>query len=334
MRLVVFLLITLLLFGDEYDDLDFDTSNFEKKIFEYQGYIRSDNTLIYSDTTNREIVSSKNEFNLRADLDYEWVNLHGDYSYFYNKTEGTPSQNISTLNELYQHFGDEKNSLSVGKKVLRWGKGYAYSPLAFFERPKNPIYPELSREGYLMAHTNFTRTPSSFIDNYTLTLLAVPDTNDNRELFEHTDSKVAAKLYMLIGESDIDVIVANRVFGVDFSTNATTALELHGDFGYKESQSSYLAGLRYQSKTDVTIIAEYTKTFENDTFIYLKATQKEPFDIVYSSLYFVGIEELDDDAYRLQAGGTYDFKNGFTGDVTLLATDESYGGKFIVYYYF
>jgi hypothetical protein len=184
-----------------------------------------------------------------------------------------------------------------------------------------------------MTHAQFTRTPSSMVENYTLSLVALPDVHGNETLLKETPSKIAAKLYVLMAQSDIDIIVGNNIFGADISTNVTPALELHADYGYKASESSYVAGLRYQSQNDLTIIAEYTKSYEKEKFFYLKATQKEPFELLYSSLYAVAIKELHEN-YRLQAGMTYDFKNGMTADAALMKSSESYGGKCILYYYF
>lgn len=335
MRVLLFLLFSAVLVAEEYDEFEFDSDNFEKKVLEYQGYIRSENSLLHTDREDRGVLKTNNEFNLKADLDYEWLNVHADYSLFYRHSEYDRAQTDSTLNALYQRFGDERQSLSIGKEVLRWGKGYAYSPVAFFERAKDPIYPELSREGYSMAHGKFTRTLSSGpITNYTVTLLALPDIDDNAQLFEHTDSRYGAKLYLLLDETDIDIIVADDAYGADFSTNATEGLELHGEYAYKVSQESYLAGLRFQSNTDLTFIAEYMKTFEGDKLIYLKASQKEPFDIVYSSLYALYIDDVDGSLYRFQAGGTYDLKNGLVTDLALIDSDQGHGAKFIVYYYF
>ncbi|MEA3374498.1 MAG: hypothetical protein U9Q62_12510 [Campylobacterota bacterium] len=329
------LLLGIALMAGEYDDLDFDTESFEKKVLEYQGYLRSDNTYQHSDPKHKKIAGINNELNLRADLDYEVIDLHADYSFFYRHAEYSSADHKSTLNALYQRFGDERQSLNMGKEVLRWGKGYAYSPVAFFERAKNPIYPELSREGYWMAHGKLTRTvEGSLLKNYTLSLIAIPDFEDNADLFEHTDSNYGAKLYMLLDKTDIDLVVAENAFGADFSSDVAEGLELHGEYARKDAKESFLGGLRFQGETDLTLIAEYMKTFEANKLVYLRATQKEPFDIVYSTLYALYINDVDDDFYRIQAGGTYDYKNGLTLDLSLLESDDGHGVKGILYYYF
>ena len=38
--------------------------------------------------------------------------------------------------------------MEAGKRTLRWGKGYAWNPIGFVERPKDPNDPDLAREGY------------------------------------------------------------------------------------------------------------------------------------------------------------------------------------------
>lgn len=38
---------------------------------------------------------------------------------------------------------------------MRWGKGYAWNPVGFVERPKDPNDPELAREGYWMASADY-----------------------------------------------------------------------------------------------------------------------------------------------------------------------------------
>ncbi len=40
-------------------------------------------------------------------------------------------------------------SFNFGKQTLLWGKGYAWNPVAFVSRPKDPDDPELAREGYI-----------------------------------------------------------------------------------------------------------------------------------------------------------------------------------------
>ncbi len=331
MRPLWWLFLPLLLTGEE--EFAFDAKSFEKQRFEHHGYLRSDNTVQWSD--NGRFSRSANELKLQGRWNESPLNLHADLSAFYRDDSRTPSDTEVLLNEFRQRFGDERESLDLGKKVLRWGKGYAYSPLAFFERPKDPIYPDISREGFWMAQAQMTRTPSdALVSAYTLDLLYLPDIGENRHHFSSTNSRGGAKLYLLAGQSDIDLIVAENAFGADISSDVGNGLELHADAGMKRGESSTLLGLRYQSPTDLTLIAEWFHTYEDERYRYLKATQKEPFGWVYSSFYALWLDQENSSAYRLLVGGTYDFKNGFTCDLAYVRTDTADAAKAILYFYF
>ena len=332
-RAAAALLLALSLAAGEYDDFDFDAASFEKRTFAYQGYLRSDNS--YGGTTGTRLLESSSELNVEADLDKTPLNLHLDASLTYRCSDDGSEASDALLNALVQRFGDEHASLSLGKEVLRWGKGYAYSPVAFFERSRELLYPERSREGYWMAHAQMTRTfDKGPVANATLSLLALPQVGKNAPLLEPEKRRYGAKLYLLAGESDIDLILTENGCGFDLSANAAPGVELHGEFARSGDGESWLLGLRYQSAADLTLIAEYAKRFEAQRFGYLKATRKEPFGIVYSTLYALFTRNVDSDSFRFLGGGTYDFKNGFTLDAALLRSGSGYGLKAIFYYYF
>jgi hypothetical protein len=173
-------------------------------------------------------------------------------------------------------------SFYVGKKTLLWGKGYAWNPVGFVQRPKDPIDPTLSREGYWMATANYTRSfTDSLIQTLGLTSVFIPTTTAINNDFgqEHHDN-VAGKLYALVGHTDIDLMALSggakgMRYGADFSSAITPALELHGEWArITESQktvlngagqptlitddaTSYLIGLNYLTQTDTTVILEY-----------------------------------------------------------------------------
>jgi hypothetical protein len=332
-RLSSALLLTSSLAAGEYDGFDFDAASFEKRSFAYRGYLRSDNG--YGDTSGARRLESANELNLRSDLDRKPLNLHLDASLYYRYGDDGSESSDALLNAVSQRFGDEHAGLSLGKEVLRWGKGYAYSPLAFFERPRELLYPERSREGYWMVHAQMTRTfAESPVANATLSLLALPQVGDNAPLLQDEKRRYGAKLYLLAGECDIDLVLTENGYGADLSANAAAGLELHGEYASGGDSESWLFGLRYQSATDLTVIAEYAKTFDARRFSYLKATRKDPFGVVYSTLYVLLTRNFDTDSFRFLGGGTYDFKNGFTVDAALLRTGRGYGLKTIVHYYF
>ena len=329
------ILFSSVAYSGEYDDLGFDVESFEKKTIEFKGYARIDYTFL--DTSVRDKQTSLNEFNLQTDIDKYVFDIHNDLSIYY-KTDSITKESSShfVLNSLTQTFGEERFSLEVGKKVERWGKGYSYNSLAFFERQKDPIFPELAREGFWMGEAQMTKSlAGSAIKNYTLTVLGAPRTKDNDYLFsEGAQSNYGAKIYLLIWDIDFDLIVAKDSYGTDLSLNLVEGLEVHGEYGKLPNSESYLLGFRYQSIIDTTIVGEYVDTHQDGRFHYLKVTQKEPFNWVYSNVYLLYTKNTDDDSYRSFLGVNYDFKNGLVLDGSLLKNTQGKGIKALVQYFF
>jgi len=242
-------------------------------------------------------------------------------------------------------------SMEVGNKIFKWGKGYAWSPVAFVDRPKNPEDPEELRQGYTVLNATWNQSFAGPLGNAALSAAAVP-------VWEHVNAdfgkpyhvNFASKLYLLYYDTDIDVTFltgSSRTtrFGFDFSRNLSTNLEVHGEWarinnfksktinaqGTPTSRQwdaiSYLLGLRYLTEKETTYILEYYHngtglsqnqfedfvTFVDDSYatyrntgnksglrrasqlaeasygkpnpmrdyLYFRASQKEPFDILY-----------------------------------------------------
>jgi hypothetical protein len=218
---------------------------------------------------------------------------------------GTYHKDIATLNATLHGagdrdvvFGDNKDlklydggialapepglSFYVGKKTLLWGKGYAWNPVGFVQRPKDPTDPNLSREGFWMATADYTRSlKDGPIQTLGLTSVFIPTTpavNNDFGRVHHDD--VAGKLYMLIGHTDIDLLALSGGakglrYGADFSSAVSPALELHGELArITESKrtvlngagqpvpitadaTSYLLGFNYLADWNMTFILEY-----------------------------------------------------------------------------
>lgn len=173
-------------------------------------------------------------------------------------------------------------SFDVGKRVQRWGKGYAWSPVAMVERPKDANDPAASREGFVMASGEWIKSMSDGpISALGITALVVPtDGSMNVDFGKTQDLNPALKLYLLAWDTDIDLMWRGQgarpeSYGLDFSRNLSTALEVHGEWartldaprntvtaaGVTRSErvdmDSYLLGLRYLTQGEVTWIAEY-----------------------------------------------------------------------------
>ena len=170
--------------------------------------------------------------------------------------------------------------IDIGKQVQRWGKGYAWNPVAFFERPKDPNDPAASREGFVMASADWVKSLSGTVAAVGLTPVLLPVSSDmNSDFGTAGKDNVGARLYMLVADTDIDLLWAaegsrpQRV-GIDFSRNLGANLEIHGEWAraiganrrvlgtdgiMRTSQinaDSWLIGARYITEHEVTWIAE------------------------------------------------------------------------------
>ena len=257
--------------------------------------------------------------------------------------------------ELLEGFASLKPipglAVDAGKKVVKWGKGYAWNPVAFVDRPKNPEDPELALEGFYLLAVEAIRSFGGPLKTAAFTTVVLPvDKDVNEELGETDHLNVAAKLYLLLFDTDLDAMVltgGSRTtrFGVDFARNITTNFEVHGEWALitdfeqapinERGQAvrrvadvmSYLVGFRYLTERETTFIVEYYRngtgftgeqmedffrfveagdaTFQSTgnpagirraitlaegpygrpnpmrSYLYARAAQKEPFDILY-----------------------------------------------------
>lgn len=170
---------------------------------------------------------------------------------------------------------------SLGKKSYKWGKGYAWNPVGFINRPKDPNNPEEALEGYVTVETEVIKSFTGKLQNMALTTLLLPvttDVNDDFGALDHVN--LAAKLYLLFMDTDLDFLFytgnsRSTRFGLDFSRNITSNFEIHGEYAFfpdlekvyldedsssykrEESVHSLLLGIRYLNEFDLTSILEY-----------------------------------------------------------------------------
>jgi hypothetical protein len=255
-------------------------------------------------------------------------------------------------------------TLDAGKLAQRWGKAYAWNPVGFIERPKDPNDPELAREGFTLLSADLIRNFAGPLQTLAFTPVLLPvSSNTNSDFGAPGHMNIAAKLYLLYRDTDIDVMFLNggsrpRRYGFDFSRNLASNLEVHGEWarvhavqaplvdagGTIRSKSfdatSYVLGARYLTERDTTWIVEYYRNgagyseaelgdffalLDNglarfratgdpsvirrastlaqgpygrpnagQRYLYLRASQKEPFDILYFTPSLTVIANLDD----------------------------------------
>ncbi|MBW2369256.1 MAG: hypothetical protein JRH15_15395 [Deltaproteobacteria bacterium] len=172
-------------------------------------------------------------------------------------------------------------TVDLGKKVFKWGKGYAWNPVGFVDRPKDPNNPEETLEGFIGAGIDLIKSFGGSIQTVALTTVVLPVWENVNEDFGEADNvNLAAKFYMLYRDTDIDFVLftgnsRSTRYGVDFSRNLSSNFEIHGEFAYlsdlKQNYLSetgtlakrelcttkYLLGLRYLTASDITTIMEF-----------------------------------------------------------------------------
>ncbi len=170
---------------------------------------------------------------------------------------------------------------SLGKKAYKWGKGYAWSPVGFINRMKDPNNPDEALEGYITAEAEVIKSFTWDLRTLALTTVLLPVMDDvNEDFGKEENLNIASKLYLLYLDTDLDFIFytgdsRSTRFGVDFSRNITANLEIHGEYAYfpdwekvyieedgnstrrADSVYSYLLGIRHLTGFNLTSIIEY-----------------------------------------------------------------------------
>ena len=294
MRLSAFILICLPLLSHA-EDFNFNLSNYQKKDYEWDSII---GLTVESMQLNKS--GSFYSLTFPADSDIDTLNrttgsieLGGLYRFnnssihfrglLENQEDQLGSQQQSVVQEFYYAYkaGDNLN-YEFGKRVLKWGKGYAWNPVAFAERSKDPNDPDLNREGFVLFTGDYTRTFLNMdLKTITFTPFILPVDNDiNDDFGKEEANNFGAKIYMLYRNIDIDFMFmlgesrGDRI-GADFSSNLTANFEWHGEVAYLQDQSintinsndqlvqnkndviKSLIGFRYLTESELTWIIEY-----------------------------------------------------------------------------
>jgi len=332
--LISFIFITPSKAGDlDNIDISLDLGDVDKP-YSYKGYLKPE--FFYIDERNK-YTRFKSELNFEGDYKKELWYLKGDWSGYYI-TDRYDTSAYGIVNELYVKYGDVARNITIGKELLKWGKGYAYSAVSFFTRDKNPLYPEDLKQGYEVVHIKTIDTLKGSVKNYSFDFIYMPANNTlNSDLKK--SQNWGAKFYMLYNDIDIDLMFEKSNFypdryGADFSFNLLTELEIHGEYAKNsESASSYLLGSKYASDYDYTLTLEWYKDWYQNRFLYAKLSQKD-FIIDYLTVYLTGIRNYTQNMDSLLIGGSYDFKNNFVLTCEYLASTKKNQAKVSVAYYF
>jgi hypothetical protein len=284
---------------------------------------------------------------------------------------------------FYEAYASLKPSSSwkidVGKKTMKWGKGYAWNPAAFVDRPKDPDDPEQALEGYILATADYIKSFDGPLKTFSFTPVLFPVYDHINDAFGNNYKlNMAGRFYFLLYDTDIDLIFLTGGsrpdrYGFDFSRNISTNFEIHGEYAYITNSQKYilnlngvtsqvetdahifLIGIRHLTTFDLTTIIEY---YHNGTgfgvdemknyyglinrgfntyqatgnmanlvqaqqladagyaranamanYLYVRFSQKEPFDILYFTPALTWMMNIDDQSWSLTPELLY---TGFT----------------------
>ena len=288
-------LLLCLPLGAQSEEFNFDISNYEKPRYELNGYLEA--------LTSRSSLDTDSAlYNLQTfDLGQPdtllqrqaTIQLEGVYRFTESRLQArylAQAQNMDTFgyqtqsvfHEVYYSDNHFKNlTIDIGKRVQKWGKGYAWNPVGFVERKKDPNDPDLSREGYVMLDADYVRSLDGDLKTLAITPVILPVTKDiNNDYSNKEDTNYAAKLYLLYRDIDLDFMMLAKgsqsaKYGMDFSGNVSSSFELHGELAYIADQQvaildsanslvtssrnsiQSLLGFRYLTENETTIIGEY-----------------------------------------------------------------------------
>jgi len=321
-------------------DLDFEIPEVEKKPyslgaeFEISETIKGfdeDSLLFYQKYPNGvdDETFYQTDFNLKVEGSYQvsivklYARLNGNL--YYNKEEDWV--NDSRTEEAYISLQPSTSAaFEAGKKVLKWGKGYAWNPAAFFSRPKDLDDLDATLEGYYVVSGDFIKSMDGPLKTVALTPVILPVSRHiNDEWGSEREIIGGGKIYFFTFDTDLDVMFllgeeANDRFGFDFSKNISINFEIHGEAAIvldyikyitdqqgnlvekKYDAKNYLLGVRYLTSRDTTYIFEYYRNGQG----YTKDEMKD---------YFTLIED-----------GYQEYIN--IGSMAKLATSREYGSQF------
>lgn len=359
--------------ADWSEEFTFDAGEFKKSPFEWGGFLQlnASHTRFHKGSSfyrlnffdqDQDAGKSLAGISLQPDLTWQ----EGSFKAFASASlEGSASEgeweDDFTLLEGYASWqATPKFSLSAGKTLLRWGKGYAFSPVAFVSRDKNPSDPDLALEGFWIVAADLVYSLPGTLKTLAFTGILLPVDGDvNEDFGQEEDLNWAGKIYLLWHDTDIDLMALSKGsrtsrYGADFSLNILSNLEVHGEWSLVSDSTrkviapdysatvktsdaqNYLLGIRYLTPAETTFIIEYyrngqgyteeeTETFfvlvEDATqtqlgelrdlsapyqkpnfmrdYLYIRASQKEPFGWLYLTPAITSILNIDDGSYNV-----------------------------------
>ena len=408
LAILMFLNLCIPALGTAEETYRFDASETEKKPYHFGGYVEFKPILygldhdsafyklrFYNDPQGQTLPEVNGRVQLEGSFQKDIYSLYvkTNTDLKYSDYAGSSEHSV-----FYEAYGSLKPSPSLkidaGKKTMKWGKGYAWNPAAFVDRPKDPDEPEQAMEGFIVGTMDYIRSFDGPLKTFSFTPVILPVYDHVNDDFGNSNKlNFAGRFYLLFYDTDIDLMFLTGGsrpdrYGIDFSRNVTTNFEIHGEYAYirnarknildemgnmratESDAQSYLVGIRHLTTFDLTTIVEYYhngagisedergsffsftdrayelyqstgktaalanaknladggygKPNSGRDYLYVRVSQKEPFNILYFTPAITWMINLDDRSSSLTPDLLY---TGFTNWELRFRTAFLVGGK-------
>ena len=301
LKTIIISLILILTFGTLFaQDYSFDFEEFEKKPYEFVGNIKLQTDLSKLNDSSAFYKLSSYRVKEKDFIDSYLASIQLKASYEIHKFKFTVDlknnlifnandefENDLNVYEAFMNFTYSTNfDLQIGKKSVKWGKGYIWNPVSFAGRQKDVNDVDAGLEGFWMLKLNYVKSFSGILNNIAINPVILPVARNINEDFSETRTLYfILNNYFLFADTDINsyIMCENTKitkFGLDFARNILTNWEIHAEYTYekdivqkvlnsdfnivsdKNNVHNYILGTRFLLTTNTTIIAEY---FHNDS---------------------------------------------------------------------
>lgn len=176
------------------------------------------------------------------------------------------------VKELYTGLSAGDFDLTAGRKMLRWGTGYAFTAAGVLDPPRNPTDPgdRLSlNEGRDMVKVDWVHGQHALTAAWSTAMLATAGT--------HLYDTTAIRYNVLVHSFDTSLIVGDdrggdAFGGVTFTRVLGQAWELHGEGVWRE-QAAALVGAKCTLHSGVTFMGEF---YTSPNTAYFRDTTVSP----------------------------------------------------------
>ena len=235
------------------DDYSFDLEAFEKRSLDWGGFIELEwehldlnrDGAFYQLAFLQEPRSTLDRFSAALQLDGSYQKEMLSLNWLFQAAAHQDEVKWNDSADIYEAYASVKPlpsaTFNAGKKAYKWGKGYAWNPAAVIDRPKDPGNPEESLEGFAGIEMDLIKSLTGPLQTLALTTVLVPVTDDINTDFGKTGANIAAKLYLLYKDTDMDFIWFHgdsrpTRYGFDFAKNLAPHFEIHAELVHTPEQ--------------------------------------------------------------------------------------------------